>query len=539
MKKFKNMTSGLSFRIICGIIVLLLVFNWITGFIGYTRFTQSLTAEYNDAAFRTAETAAALVDGDKIEEYLALKGFSSEYRRNLESMNTLCQKQNATLIYVIAVDTSDYGSFRSVFNTVNEHSGYTPWEVGYQRETTNDEYRRLYRDIYENGLERGTVARTSNLNGREPHITSLIPVKASDGTVKAILCVERNMEELKSGRWAYLRGVSITTLLLSILASIVVALYLRQQFVTPVEKIIGEAGRFARENSKAGADTLEGISNIREIRELGSSVEKMEEDTLQYMDTLTRVTAEKERIGTELALATRIQANMLPNVFPPFPDRKEFDIFASMTPAKEVGGDFYDFFLIDEDHLGLVMADVSGKGVPAALFMMMSKILVQNFAMMGGSPKEVLERVNDAICKNNEDDMFVTVWFGILTISTGRFMAANAGHEYPAVRRGDGSFELLKDKHGFVIGGMEGSEYQEYELVLGKGDTLFLYTDGVPEATDADNQMFGTERMLDVLNQTPDAVPKALLEQVRTAVDAFVGDAPQFDDLTMLAIKLL
>ena len=157
--------------------------------------------------------------------------------------------------------------------------------------------------------------------------------------------------------------------------------------------------------------------------------------------------------------------------------------------------------------------------------------------MMGGSPKEVLERVNDAICKNNEDDMFVTVWFGILTISTGRFMAANAGHEYPAVRRGDGSFELLKDKHGFVIGGMEGSEYQEYELALGKGDTLFLYTDGVPEATDAESQMFGTDRMLDALNQTPDAVPKARLEQVRSAVDAFVGDAPQFDDMTMLTLR--
>ena len=210
-----------------------------------------------------------------------------------------------------------------------------------------------------------------------------------------------------------------------------------------------------------------------------------------------------------------------------------------MTPAKEVGGDFYDFFLIDEEHLALVIADVSGKGVPAALFMMVSKILIANFTMLGYSPKEILEKTNTQICMSNGEDMFVTVWLGIMEIATGRVVAANAGHEYPAIKQTNGSFELLKDKHGFVIGGMEGVRYTEYDFVLEKGATLFVYTDGVPEATNADNELFGTDRMLEALNKHKDVSPQEILNGVKRSVDVFVGTAPQFDDLTMLSVKML
>ena len=243
------------------------------------------------------------------------------------------------------------------------------------------------------------------------------------------------------------------------------------------------------------------------------------------------------RIGAELTLATNIQASMLPHIFPAFPMRSEFDLFASMDPAKEVGGDFYDYFLIDDDHLGLVIADVSGKGVPAALFMMASKIILQSVAMTGCSPGEVLRRTNDAICSNNEAEMFVTVWMGILEISSGKLTAANAGHEFPAIKQPDGRFELYKDKHGFVIGGMEGVRYKEYELLLTPGAKLFLYTDGVAEATNAQNELFGTERMIDALNADPDAAPQELLKNVRASVDGFVKEAEQFDDLTMLCVE--
>jgi serine phosphatase RsbU (regulator of sigma subunit) len=245
---------------------------------------------------------------------------------------------------------------------------------------------------------------------------------------------------------------------------------------------------------------------------------------------------EKERFATELHMANRIQTSMLPHDFPPFPDRREFDIYASMDPAKEVGGDFYDFFLINEDHLCLVIADVSGKGIPAALFMMTSKVILQSCAMLGQSAAEILRKTNEALCSGNQAEMFVTVWLGILEISSGKITAANAGHEYPALMK-DGRFSLLKDKHGFVIGGMEGAKYREYEIQLEPGDKLFVYTDGVPEATDAEEAMFGTDRMLEALNEAPEATPRQILKNVRSATDRFVKDAEQFDDLTMLCIE--
>lgn len=246
---------------------------------------------------------------------------------------------------------------------------------------------------------------------------------------------------------------------------------------------------------------------------------------------------ETARISTELNLATRIQADMVPNIYPAFPDRREFDVYATMDPAKEVGGDFYDFFLIDDDHLCLLMADVSGKGVPAALFMMASKIILANNAMIGKSPAQILTDTNAAICSHNREEMFVTVWLGILEISTGKLVAANAGHEYPVVKHGDGSFEVLRDKHGFVIGGMAGMKYKEYELTLEPGSKLFLYTDGVPEATDAESNMFGADRMLGALNEKKDGTTVEILKHVRASVDGFVKDAEQFDDLTMLCME--
>ena len=273
-----------------------------------------------------------------------------------------------------------------------------------------------------------------------------------------------------------------------------------------------------------------------EIEGLALAYDDLTKKTQKYIQNLTEITREKERVSTELQMATQIQAGMLPRTFPAFPDRAEFDIYATMDPAREVGGDFYDFFLIDDNHLCMVMADVSGKGVPAALFMMASKIIIQSCAMLGRGAAEILNKTNEAICSNNQTHMFVTTWIGILEISTGKLVAANAGHEYPAIYRHGQRFELFKDKHSFVIGGLDGVKYHDYELTMNPGDKLFLYTDGVPEATNASSEMFGTGRMLDALNAAPDADLKAILGNVRTAVDGFVKDAEQFDDMTMLCM---
>lgn len=328
--------------------------------------------------------------------------------------------------------------------------------------------------------------------------------------------------------------ITISLVIVTIMA-LVGALVVSKRIVKPLntmtERVVslgGENLQFMMEDTYRTKD---------EIEVLAEAFATLSARTLEYVDQVKKVTAEKERIGAELSLATEIQASMLPHIFPAFPNRSEFDIYASMDPAKEVGGDFYDYFLIDDDHLCMVIADVSGKGVPAALFMMASKIILQSVAMMGYSPAEILKRTNDAICSSNEAEMFVTVWLGILDLKTGKLTAANAGHEFPALKPAGGKFELYKDKHGFVIGGMEGVRYKEYEIQLEPGSKLFVYTDGVAEATNAENELFGTERMIDALNGDTTATPEQTMHNVRNAVNEFVKEAEQFDDLTMVCLE--
>ena len=265
------------------------------------------------------------------------------------------------------------------------------------------------------------------------------------------------------------------------------------------------------------------------------TIRRMERDRMERENMIK----EQERIVKELSTARQIQRSVLPHIFPPFPDRKEIKLFASMDPARDVGGDFYDFFFVDEDHLCLVIADVSGKGIPAALFMMFAKRIIEDFTRMDHGPAEILEQTNDLLCDNNQAEMFVTVWLGILEISTGRLTCSNAGHEYPVIRKKDSGFELFKDKHSFVIGGIPGVPYKEYTLTMEPGDKIFVYTDGVPEAIDKNDEMFGVKRMVEALNTDAGGGPEEILSNVRSAVDAFVGDAEQFDDITMLCVEYL
>ena len=276
-----------------------------------------------------------------------------------------------------------------------------------------------------------------------------------------------------------------------------------------------------------------------EIEVLAESFAKQSARMSLYIDQIKRVTAEKERISAELDMASKIQSSQLPSLFPPFPDRKEFTLYASMTPAKEVGGDFYDFFMIDNDHIAFVMADVSGKGVPAALLMMVSRVLIKSSMQNGKGPGETLASVNNQLCEGNDEDFFVTVWLAVLEISTGKGIAANAGHEHPVLRRADGSYELQVYKHSMPIATMKGIPFKEHTFRMQPGDSFFVYTDGVVEATNANKELFGTERMLSALNKDPDALPEQVLTNVADGINSFVNEAEQFDDITMLCVRYL
>ena len=518
-------------------VLALVVLAVIVSLLGLASFTQIYKDEYSESTYHIADTASSLVNGDHLEKYLAREEME-EYYKTKSMLDSYCRRIHVSLIYVIQVDRSDYGRFISIFNIVDNTVGdtsYTEWELGHKRDTTNDEYRQKYKSIYDREADYETVYRIKPNDGSRPHITTMVPVKNSDGEVTAILCVQRPFSEFQAARKPYLRNAAISTIILSLISSAFAAVYIRKHFVDPVLRVSDEATRFARENTKG--EELGEISKFKEIAQLAESIDTMETDMVSYIENMTAVTAEKERISAELGLASKIQENSVPNDFPAFPERTEFDIYASMDPAKEVGGDFYNFFLIDDDHLAMVIGDVSGKGIPAALFMMVTNILIRDRTQMGGSPAEILAAVNELLCTRNSAGMFVSVWLGILEISTGKLTAANAGHEYPAICRAGSAFELFKDKHGFVLGGLNGMRYRDYELQLLPGDKLFIYTDGVPEATDADKNMLGTERMLGALNEDVSASPERILRNVRGAVDGFAKDSEQFDDLTMLCVE--
>ncbi|MBQ1365493.1 MAG: PP2C family protein-serine/threonine phosphatase [Clostridia bacterium] len=537
MIRIKKLRSSLPFNVISAIVVLLLVFGAVAGALGLINFADGLRREYAVTTFHMADTAATLVNGDHLEDYL--KGErTDEYQSTRENLELFCRKISVSLIYVIQVDRSDYGSFVSVFNLADnsvDNSDYVPWELGYTRETTNDEYRQKYRAVCEEGSAYETVYRLHTTDGQHPHITTIVPVKNSAGEVCALLCMQRPARELADYGSIYVINIVASIAFISILAGAVATRFLRRKIIQPIQKVSEEATRFAEQNIKG--EPLEDISRYEDFAKLASSIDTMETDIVRHVEEETRIAAEKEKILTELTLAKEIQAQSIPQTFPPFPDRTEFSLYASMTPARGVGGDFYNFIMVDDDHLALLIADVSGKGIPGALCMMVSNMRLLQRTYEGGSPAEILGSVNEWICRNNKTGMFVTVWLGILELSTGKLKAANAGHEYPAIQRKGELFELFKDRHGLVLGGMEGVSYKDYELQLNPGDKLFVYTDGVPEATNRGKKMFGTERMLAALSAEPDASPEKTLANVSDAVKAFVKEAEQFDDLTMMCLE--
>ena len=371
--------------------------------------------------------------------------------------------------------------------------------------------------------------------------TTGVPIFNDDGSIASFILADVSLEELLHGMRSFTILYTIATILTVLLLGFLLSRHIRKNMVEPINMIAEAAEAYVKDKKDGGTLSENhfkglGIDTGDEIENLYFTLSDMEKDLNTYEVDLTKAIQEQQRIGTELYLAKRIQEDMLPTIFPPFPERKDFDVYASMIPAKEVGGDFYDYFLIDDDHLCIIMADVSGKGVPAALFMMASKILLKTTAMAIPEPGKILARVNNQICSNNSLEMFVTAWLGILELSTGKLTAANAGHEYPIIRQHGGRYELYRDRHGFVMRGLEGMEYTEYEVLLKPGSEVFLYTDGVTEATSEKNEQFGTKRLLESLNSGLAPELKGVLERVNDAVDVFVGDAPQFDDITMLCL---
>lgn len=360
----------------------------------------------------------------------------------------------------------------------------------------------------------------------------LRPANESQESIMAITKMSSDRID-KSIRILLFVLLGITIIVLGV--TVLVSMRWSDKLTVPIEKLVGEVQKIG----EGDFDTDICIKTGDEVETLANSFNKMTYELKEYIANLTAVTAEKERIGVELNVATKIQASMLPCIFPAFPDINEIDIYATMVPAKEVGGDFYDFFLVDQTHLAVIMADVSGKGVPAALFMVIAKTLIKNHTQLGKTPAEVFTAVNSQLCENNEAGMFVTAFMGVLDFSNGKFVYVNAGHNAPLIKRCNGQFEWLKARPGFVLAGMEDINYKEAELTLEKGDVFFTYTDGVTEALNVEKDLYSDQRLIDTLNKSIDQnlSVKETLHYIKEDIDCFAEGEEQADDITILGLQ--
>ncbi len=529
--------------------------------IGLGMYSYSLTMQYIGEAFSLSRSTATIV-----EKVVDMEKMADDIMSIYRNMSVEERKMTGTAEYRKKfADIVRNGDYQLMLNLLNEFRNASDvndvFYAYYDEETQALIYFCDPDPISETGFQPGewqsvemseiTRFHTWDGQGRLYDIsneskygficTAGVPVRNSYGEIIGFILADVTLSDVLVGMKYFIVNYTIALIVTILLMGWMMSRRMRKMLVTPVNAIAEAAKTFVtdRQNGETKADHFSSL-NIRtgdEIENLAIVMGNMETALNEYEERLTQIVSERERIGTELELAKNIQSDMLPSVFPAFPERSEFDIYAAMDPAKMVGGDFYDFFLIDDDHLAFLIADVSDKGIPAALFMMASKIILGNNAMMLKSPKAVLENTNKVICMSNREQMFVTVWLGILEISTGIVTAANAGHEYPAFKKPDGEFELLRDKHGLVIGGMEDAVYSEYRIQMEPGAKLFVYTDGVPEAAGPDGSRFGVERMLTALNSDPNEPPKEILENVRQAVDAFEAGETKFDDLTMLCLE--
>ena len=527
-------------KIICSIVFLALVISTVLVYISYTTYKSAMNEHYDTLANNIARTAIAMLDDDTMLKYSQnittadpqAVMESQEYQDIIATLDGIKASNNVLYLYMI-YPTEEGAYF--VFDT-DKSEDSCPY--GYFMEY----YEGTFSEISDQ-LIRGEVVPAVISDQEYGWIISIShPYISESGELIGYMCVDISMDKVVADRQAFLYNCLWIMAIITIAFTVVYMILFHRIFVRPIIQMTNATAAFVsnqEEDSERGHSLISDlqVNTNDELQDLCESLKKMESDLNLHIENLKNVTAEKERIGAELNVATHIQKSMLPRIFPAFPERQEFDIYATMDPAKEVGGDFYDFFMVDDRHLAIVMADVSGKGVPAALFMVIGKTLIKDHTQPDRNLGEVFTEVNDLLCESNSEALFITAFEGVLDLVTGEFSFVNAGHEMPFICRAGGHFEAHKIKPGFVLAGMEGMRYTAGTMTLNVGDKIFQYTDGVTEATDANDNLYGMDRLAAILNKVSDKTPTEILPAVKEDIERFVGDAPQFDDITMLCLE--
>ena len=494
------------------------------GIVGYA-YVNSLNQTYNYTGL-----ASNVIRGDRIGEYLNA-GEEDRYYEYvdsfLESMRDVGKLERIS-VFVADEEGVEYLWDKKDSGAGLRHGERADWKDSDSR-TRESVSRVLAMDASDDQDNQEILVENGILS-------IFAPLYNSEGSVAAIVRVDSVLPEAKAIIKQAFGLIGIVTGILTAVMMLVFYRMLNKRLIKPIRVLTDNAEKMVGNLEHDEVLNID-IHTNDELETLADAFTKMDVDIREYIDELSEATSEREKINAELSIAAGIQEGMLPKLTTEFSGRKEFDLSAAMIPAKDVGGDFYDFFMVDDTHIALVMADVSGKGIPGALFMAVSKMLIKNIVQEGNSPAEALRKVNDRLMESNEMQMFVTVWLAVIDLETGEGVAENAGHEHPALRQKDGLFEMKKYDHSIVVAAFNGIKYKEHPFRLEPGDTLFVYTDGVTEARDTDENLFGEGRLIEALNIEPDAEPETIITNVRNAIWDFRGSASQFDDITMLAFR--
>ena len=534
MKKRRKLqtTVLMSFTLLA--VVLIIVISFVVGdryIQGEMENCRTTAYAYTKSAY--TKSAAELIDGDKIAYYLETGEKDDYYYEILDFLNAFRLNTDIQYYYVFVPFEDDLVYIWDANILKPGEMEIDVCELGYREEYMEGGKEATYSIYKQNPPEEIELVNDDKYG----YIASAYsPVFNSSGEPVAVVGVDVYMPDLQANMREFLVAVVVTIMLVVLVAILLCFFFVKRKIVNPINKI-RDASRSMVENLENEESMEVSVKTGNEIEELFDSFKAMYGDVRDYINQLSVVTAEKERIGAELDVAAHIQASMLPCIFPAFPERKEIDIYATMDPAKEVGGDFYDFFMVDDRHLAIVMADVSGKGIPAALFMVIGKTLIKDHTTPGRDLGKVFTAVNNLLCEANSEGLFITAFEGVLDLVTGEFNFVNAGHEMPFVCKADGAFEPYKIRPGFVLAGMEGMRYRAGSMILEPGDKIFQYTDGVTEATNIHNELYGMERLEVILNKVKCGTSHEILPAVKADVDEFVGEAPQFDDITMLCLE--
>lgn len=523
------------------LVLLGLVLSLTAILVSYQVFSSFMTRYYDQLGNNLVRTLASQLDPSDLDRYYESRQTDGQYYEIQSFIRDLVENNDVEYLYVVRPEGDGVIFLFDSDMEMGDGSGYEGGSYCALGSYTDlfGEFA-VYLDEFQNGREVAPIIQNDPSYGWL--MTASTPVLHKDGTLAGYVMADISMNEVMGIRQNFLIALGGLMAAITVTFLVLFLLFIRRRLIGPINQLTQATGAFIQNNE---AELASGTATVNvppihtgdEVEQLADAFREMEQDMISYIQSFVKITAEKERIGAELHVATQIQADMLPRIFPAFPGREEFDIFATMDPAKEVGGDFYDFFLVDDNHLAVVIADVSGKGVPAALFMVIAKTLIKNHAQNKESPGEVFTQANEQLCEGNDAGLFVTAWMGVLEISTGQFTYVNAGHNPPLLKRKGENFEWLKSRPGFVLAGMEGVRYRENTIQLFPGDRLYLYTDGVTEATNGQQELFGEERLQAALNESPELRVQLLLEKIKGCIDAFVGEAEQFDDITMLGLE--